>query len=65
MKTRKFDDGWRIRVGDYDKNFCIALRYFNSNGYKHTKGFRIIIDLNTEKLINIFKFNHKIIHISI
>lgn len=67
MKVKKLDNGWRIRIGGVNKeSFCIVLRYFNDNGYKHKKRmFRVIIDLNTDKLIDLFGFNEKVINISI
>ena len=63
MKVKKLENGWRVRIGGVaGEPFCIVLRYFNSNGYKHRKGFRLIIDLNGERLVNLFGFNERIIN---
>lgn len=63
MKMKKLENGWRIRVGGVNgQSFCVVLRYFNSRGYKHDKGFRLIIDLNSDRLIRLFGFNERVIN---
>lgn len=56
FKFRKLNNGWYFQIGDVNgKTFRLFFRYFNRRGYK------LIIDLNTETLIKLFGFNQKII----
>lgn len=56
---KKYNNGWLFKVGGVDgESFQVSVRYFE--GLK----FRLIIDLNTESLITIFRFNHKIFFIN-
>lgn len=60
---KKFENGWRIKIGGVNaEKFQIYLRYF-SGLYGERKGFRLMINLNTDKLIKLFGFNQKIIGI--
>lgn len=58
FKFRKLNNGWYFQIGDVNgKTFRLFLRYFNRRGYK------LIVDLNTETLIKLFGFNQKIIEV--
>lgn len=49
---------WLIQIGDTNgKPFCIKLRWFTRCG------FRLTINFNTDRLIKLFGFNHKIIEV--
>ena len=53
---RKLNNGWRFKIGGTSgEAFGITLRYFNKSG------FRLLLNLNTDFLINLFGFNQKII----
>lgn len=53
---RKLNNGWRFKIGGTSREaFGITLRYFNKCG------FRLLINFNTDFLINLFGFNQKII----
>lgn len=53
---KKFENGWRLKIGGVNgEKFEVYLRYFKR------KGFRLMINLNTNKLIKLFGFNQKII----
>ena len=53
---RKLNNGWRFKIGGTSgKAFGITLRYFNKCG------FRLLLNFNTDFLINLFGFNQKII----
>ena len=53
---RKLNNGWRFKIGGTSgEAFGITLRYFNKCG------FRLLINFNTDFLINLFGFNQKII----
>ena len=55
---KKFKNGWRLKIGGTNgEKFMVLLQYFNRNTGK--RGFRLIINFNTEKLIKLFGFNQK------
>lgn len=52
---RKFNNGWRFKVGGTSgEPMGIVLRYFNKCG------FRLLVNFNTDFLINLFGFNQNI-----
>lgn len=53
---RKLNNGWRFKIGvTSGEPMGITLRYFNKCG------FLLLINFNTDFLINLFGFNQKII----
>ena len=51
---RKFEDGWCFQIGGVNgESFEIYLRYFSH------EGFRLTINLNTDRLIRLFGFNSR------
>lgn len=55
MGLKRFDNGWRFKVGGVNgEPFEFCCRYFSR------RGFRVIINLNTDRLIRIFGFNQKV-----
>lgn len=55
MKFMKHYNGWNFTIGGVNGNaFMIKLRFI-----RNTKTLRLLLDLNHEKLINLFRFNHR------
>lgn len=55
MKFMKHYNGWNFTIGDVDGNaFMIKIRFIRS-----TKTLRFLLDLNYERLIDLFGFNHR------
>ena len=53
---KKLKTGWRLKIGGTSgEPFGFLLQYFNK------RGFRFIINFNTDHLIKFFGFNQKII----
>ena len=56
MKIKLLNNSLSFKLGNViDKPFMIHFQYFKKNG------FRVIICLNNEKLIKLFKFNQFVI----
>lgn len=51
MKFMKHYNGWNFTIGGA---FMIKIRFIRS-----TKTLRFILDLNHDRLINLFGFNHR------
>jgi hypothetical protein len=55
MKFTKHHNGWNFTIGGVNGNaFMIKLRFICN-----TKTLRLLLDLNHERLINLFGFNHR------
>lgn len=55
MGFKRFNNGWRLKVGGVNgEPFEFYCRYFSRCG------FRVVINLNTDRLIRIFGFNQKV-----
>lgn len=55
---KKLDKGWRFQIGGVNgEAFRLHIRYFN--GFK----FRITVDFNTDTLISLFGFNHRVLEV--